>query len=607
MCSPRWLVIGCMLGALFGATACSSRSADKPAGEGKPPASARDAAAPATQPADNRYDDGALGALTFALSEGTPVARSHFTRGLLALHSFWYDEAARQFQSAIDADPTMNMAYWGVGMSHLKLLWGDDDLGAARGVISRMPNPDLLTPREQAWVMAAVELVRAGDVRTSRVRFAAAVEALHAEFPDDESATFLAIALLATTRPEDPDTVAVRKRAAALAAAVFERNPKHPGAAHYLIHAYDTAELAPLALGFARAYVKIAPAAFHARHMPAHIFSRLGMWPDAIASCQAAWDASVAAARREKLSASHHDFHSLSWIVEMSFELGKRKAADAALAIFADAVRGGLGRQPRALYATEVASYMKRTGEWARVDELLAPLDSPAVEEPVPVEQAPPAAPLSPVTPGNARTGAPASHCAPAPASSPLVLGEQLSILDARVRAASAQRDLPKTKRLLTELDAARTKLVPFLAAMQPKDVIAAMDAAHARRRQALLARAAGNDRKLVEILRQSAADTGEQIGGESNPSGFVGHEELADTLLALDQPKEAAVAYARVLQQHPGRAHAILGAARAAARSGDAHAAQVWYSQLMKQWSTADEGSAELAEARAAVAAPTK
>jgi tetratricopeptide (TPR) repeat protein len=559
-----------------------------------PPAPPADAAAAAVA-ADDRYDTGSLGALSFAVSEGTPEARVRFTRGMLALHSFWYDEAARQFQAAIDADREMNMAYWGAAMSRLKLLWGEDDLTMARLVMSRMPDPERLTPREQAWVLASVELVRAGDVRTSRKRFAAAMETLHAQFADDESATFLALALLSTTRPEDPDTVAVRKRAAALAGGVFERNPKHPGAAHYLIHAYDTPELAALALPHAREYVKIAPAAFHARHMPAHIFSRLGMWKEALASCQSAWDASLGAAKREKLSANHHDFHSLHWLVEMSFELGQRKAADRALSTFAGAVRGGLGRPHRALYATQVASYMMRTGDWARVDELLAPLEAPAVDE---------VDPAAPPTPADARAGEPKSHCAPVPASSPTHLLEQLSALDARARAASMRRDPAATRRYLGELDAVRAQLRPFFLSTQPKEAVARTDEAHARRGRALLARAGGDDRALLDVLRKSAADVEPESGGESNPSGFLLNEEIADTLLRLGRPKEAAEAYALALRQHPGRARSLLGAARAATRAGDPQAARQSYQQLQTLWSAADDGTEGLAEVRAAVAA---
>jgi tetratricopeptide (TPR) repeat protein len=583
--SRTWLMIG------LAAAACSSgKTNDGSSAQvaATPPAPVPPPAKPAV---DDRYDPGALGAITFALTEGTPAARAHFTRGLLALHSFWYDEATREFRAAITADPTMNMAYWGVAMSACKLLWGDDDLATAEQMIRQMPDPDRLSPREQTWVVALIELIKAGDVRSSRKRFAAAMQQLHAQYPDDESATFLAAALLATTRPEDPDTVEVRKRAAALALGVFEHNPKHPGAAHYLIHAYDTPELAKLALPYARAYAKLAPAAFHARHMPAHIFSRLGMWADAIASCQSAWDVSVAAAKREKLSADHHDFHSLNWLVEMNFELGRRHDADRAMKVFGDAVRAGLGRQPRGLYAAEVASYMMRTGEWARVDELLAPLDAPAADEGGPA-------------PAATRAGAPAAHCAPAPAASPLELSEQQGALDARARAAAMLHDPVKTKRYIAEGEAVRAKLRPFLETMQPKEALARLDAAHALRLEALLARASGDDHVLLVVQRKIAAAAKEETGGESNPTAFIAHEEIADTLMRLHQPKEAGAEYALVLQTHPGRAHALLGAARAATQAGTLDAARARYQQLADQWSGADEGTDGLAEVRAAVAA---
>ncbi|MEJ7599669.1 MAG: tetratricopeptide repeat protein [Kofleriaceae bacterium] len=572
---------------LLGLLACSK--SDEPRRVPVPVPSAPDAA---TKPADDRYADDALGALTFEHSEGTPEARAHFTRGLLALHSFWYDEAIRQFQQAITADREMNLAYWGLAMSHLKLLWGEDDLTAARLALSKMPNPDRLSPREQAWVMAAVELVKAGDVRTSRKRFAESLTTLHTLFPDDEAKTFLALALLSTTRPEDPDTLDVRKRAAALAAEVYARNPKHPGAAHYIIHAYDTPELASLALPHARAYANLAPAAFHARHMPAHIFSRLGMWSDAIASCHAAWDASLGSARREKLSANHHDFHSLGWLIEMYFERGQRKQATAMLATFANAVDAGLGRQHRALYATEVASFMMRTGDWARVDELLAPLAKPPVDEPIPAGAA---------GSGANRAGEP-SHCAPGTAS-PLELVEQLAVLDARARAAAMQHDATKTRTLLAETDALRIKLRPSLAATQPKEALARIDASHARHRQVLLAHATTNDRALLPLLRAQAAEAQLEVGGESNPSGFLAHDDTGDTLLRLGKPADALAAYQRALNTHPGRARSLLGAARAATKAGDAKTARAMYEQLVNQWAAADPDTDGLAEARAALA----
>jgi hypothetical protein len=570
------------------AGSCGKSDTSKAGGEKQSSASSPSAPAPDAAAASD-----SLGALTFPLSEGTPAARAHFMRGLLALHSFWYDEATREFQAAIDTDPQMNMAYWGLAMSHCKLLWGEDDLGAAKLALSRSPDPDRLSEYELVWVAAALELLRAPDVRTARARFLSAMESIYSSYPDDESATFLALAMLSTIRPGDPDPDAVRKRAASLAGAVYARNPKHPGAAHYVIHALDTPELAAQALPHARAYASIAPAAFHAQHMPSHIFSRLGMWNEALASCQSAWDASLASAATHKLSANHHDFHSLNWLIEMSFEVGHRKDADAALARFADAVRKGLDHKLRSVYAVQVSSYMMRTGAWARVEELLAPLKAAAAEDP----SAAPAA-------GSAmRVGEGSSHCAPGSPGSPAALFEQQATIAARARAAAMQRDLAKTKKYLGEADAVREKLRPFMTATQPKEAIPRLDAAHARHRAVLLAYAQGNDRALVTALRATLADAAQDANSESNPSGYLVHEEIAEILLRLDKPKDALAEYALALDQVPGRSRSLLGSARAAKRAGDEPAAVQWYKQLLAQWTSADDTMDGLAEARAAVA----
>src|SRR5262249_2835549 len=143
-----------------------------------------------------------------------------------------------------------------------------------------------------------------------RQAFAAVLARMHRERPDDdEVTTFYALAVLSGQQYDDKDELAHRAQAAALAMDVFRKNPKHPGAAHYIIHAPDPAERAPRALAAARSSAAIAPDAFHARHMPAHIFSRLGMWKDALASCQSAWDSSVGSAKEP----DGRDFHSQNW------------------------------------------------------------------------------------------------------------------------------------------------------------------------------------------------------------------------------------------------------------------------------------------------------
>ena len=104
---------------------------------------------------------------------------------------------------------------------------------------------------------------------------------------DTEAQVFYALALLANAPPTDK-THAKQKEAADLLEPLYRKYPEHPGIAHYLIHAYDNAELAARGLHAARAYAQIAPSAPHALHMLSHIFTRLGLWDDSIASNWAA-------------------------------------------------------------------------------------------------------------------------------------------------------------------------------------------------------------------------------------------------------------------------------------------------------------------------------
>ncbi|HTM22593.1 MAG TPA: hypothetical protein VL172_18855, partial [Kofleriaceae bacterium] len=219
--------------------------------------------------------------LSFPVTGGTPAARREFVAGLLAMHSFWYTEATRRFEAAAAADPTFVMAQWGVAMSHAQLLFQNDELEPGRAALARIGDVSALSPRERAWIGAARELYASELVAERRHAFRLAMEKLHADYPDDDEASlFLSLALQSDHKEEDID-VATRARAGSLALEVFGRNPRHPGAAHYIIHAFDTPDLAALALPAARVYARIAPAAFHARHMPAPIFSRFGLWEEA--------------------------------------------------------------------------------------------------------------------------------------------------------------------------------------------------------------------------------------------------------------------------------------------------------------------------------------
>src|SRR5437762_6165314 len=170
---------------------------------------------------------------------------------------------------------------------------------------------------------------------------------------DDEQAVFHALALLATI-PENERNAAVSLQAGAIATGILKRNPQHPGAAHYALHAFDDGEHAAMGLQAARIYARIAPASSHARHMPSHIFLPLGMWDEAAASDESAFAASVDLAKRKGLSAAQYDFHALSWLHYEYLQQGRFAKARAAMREVEKAIAAA-GRSGTAKAATGTA------------------------------------------------------------------------------------------------------------------------------------------------------------------------------------------------------------------------------------------------------------
>ncbi len=262
---------------------------------------------------------GSLGKISFPNS-GSAAAQPAFIRGVLLLHSFEYDEAIEAFRQAQKTDPDFALAYWGEAMCYNQPLWYNENLDKARGVLARLaPTRDARrrkapTAREQGYLEAVETLVGDGDKLTRDRAYADRMAELRRQFPgDDEAAAFHALALLATIPPgqRHPD---VSLKAGAIATAILRKNPEHPGAAHYALHAFDDGEHAAMGLQAARTYARIAPASSHARHMPSHVFLPLGMWDEAAASDESSFAASVDRVKRLGLSMAQADFHSLSWL-----------------------------------------------------------------------------------------------------------------------------------------------------------------------------------------------------------------------------------------------------------------------------------------------------
>ena len=233
-------------------------------------------------PADAQFDS--VGSLDFQTS-GSPEAQERFLRGIAILHSFGWKQAIVEFQAAQRIEPDFAMAYWGESLCYNHPLFGEQDGESPRQVLARLAptraarRAKAPTEREKGFLDAVEILWGEGDWRDNRVAYMEAMRRLYERYPDDdEVATFTAVATLSAARAMNDRSFRHEMRAGAIALKVFGKNPDHPGAPHYAIHAFDDPTHAPLALPAALRYAEIAPAVAHARHMPTHIFIQHGMW-----------------------------------------------------------------------------------------------------------------------------------------------------------------------------------------------------------------------------------------------------------------------------------------------------------------------------------------
>src|ERR1035437_4988064 len=261
-----------------------------------------------------------LGTVTFPVSCAVSVQKP-FERGVALLHSFWYEEAEKEFTRIAVDDPHCAMAHWGIAMSLWHQLWNNPDAKVVQRGLDEVHEAKTTdgpaTPREKAYIAAIAAFYSDSKKLNHEARakaYSVAMKKVYESYPDDHEATvFYALSLLAS-EPHEDATFANRKQAAAILEKLFATEPDHPGVAHYLIHSYDKPQLAQLGIPAARRYAQIAPSAPHALHMPSHIFARVGLWQDDINSNLA----SIAATR--KTAAMHmggegHQFHAMDFLV----------------------------------------------------------------------------------------------------------------------------------------------------------------------------------------------------------------------------------------------------------------------------------------------------
>jgi hypothetical protein len=523
---------------------------------------------------------GNLGTVDFPTS-GSEKAQVHFLQGVAALHSFWYEVALEAFRESTKTEPDFMMGYWGEAMAHNHPIWGDpQETEAARKVLERIQDTSKLTPRERVYLQAVKVLYGDGEKPARDQAYSAAMEKIYRDYPDDvEAALFYALSLMGMVSPEDPAGLQTRLRAGAIASEVYKKNPNHPGAAHYVLHAFDDPANAATGLDAARRYAAIAPDAPHALHMPSHIFLQLGMWPEAARSNEASWAASDKWVQQKNLPVSKRDYHSLHWLLYVYLQQGRYGKAEELVAQIRQSLTEFPKDDPRNLmfgtftHANMAATFVAETAAWDAAEQLLDSLQKTAADS-------------------KSQTGDGANPMRA------YVLAAQVPAIFARGLAAAAQ-GLPEAQKSIAELTARREQQAglkePFVAQILKMTKIQELEIA------AMAAATKSNFDEAISIMRQATA-LEEALPAPPGPPPVIKptHELFGEILLGAKLPQEAVGQFATSLRRHKNRARSLLGAARATAQSGDTQGAANLYAQFARQWQQADAQLPELREAQA-------
>jgi tetratricopeptide (TPR) repeat protein len=500
-------------------------------------------------------DDQRLGRVHFDTS-CNETAQRRFDRAMRYQHSFWYKESDELFEETLKADPQCGIAYWGKALA----LWNNPhnpppapNLPLALAAIQKAQSVGAKSQRERDFIDALAALYVDYDKIPYATRLQAygkKMEALAARYPnDDEVQITYAITLNVTASPSDK-TYAQQLKGAAILEPIWNRQPQHPGIAHYLIHLYDYPGIAENGLAAARRYAKIAPAAPHAQHMPTHIFTRVGDWNDSIAS-------NTAAVKASKGEGSVDKFHAWDYMVYAYLQLGQDKNARSVVDEMLGSAEGVRPSEFGVHYALAAspARYMVDRGDWNGAAQLqLRPTTFPHVMAVTHFARAV----------GAARIGRPAD----------------------------ATADIDK----LAEL---RDKLRERKDAYWSGQVDVQWQIATAWQRNA--------EGKYEEALKlmSAAADAEDKTNLHPVMPGRVApaRELYGDMLVERGLATQAFAAYQLAEASQPGRYRTLAGAAKAAEKLGDKLNAKAYYEKLIALAAGPDVSRPELVTARAFVA----
>lgn len=481
-----------------------------------------------------------LGAVSFSISCAAGSQKS-FERGVALLHSFGYEEAEQQFVELSEKDPVCAMAHWGIAMSLFHQIWerpeptalkrGHEELEKAQKIGAQ-------TERERGYIAALAAFYGnpSADYLKRAGAYSDAMGKLYQQYPSDlEAGAFYALSLLAAAPPGD-DSLTYKKKAVAVLTPLFQKQPDHPGLAHYIIHSCDSPQIASMGLEAARRYAAIAPSSAHAVHMPSHIFARLGLWPEDI---QANLKSVALTEKSGEMYMHGHELHAMHFLMYAYLQTGQDDAAKQVVE-----------------HSKEILSSMPSNGNDTGMLEYFgfAAAHFPALYA---LEM---------------------RHWSAAAALKPAVNAPpefQMITYWARTIASARMGDLEATRRNAQQFDEA------VEATLKSKNayVLEGPNSSRAEVR-AWLAFAEKNTEEAVLQMRQ-VADVQDKLGKAE--VDIPAREMLADMLLELNQPDKALAEYEKSMQIDPNRFNGLAGAAHAAELAHQPAKANSYYAQLLK------------------------
>ena len=501
-----------------------------------------------------------VGNISFPTS-ASPGAQSHFLRGVAILHSFGWKQAIEEFQLAQKAEPDFALAYWGETLCYNHPLNPIADDKNPRAVLARLgPNraarvAKAPTPREKGFMEAVEELWAEGpDWRARRVAYMRAMEKLHKQLPnDDEVTAFYALSLLSGARATNDNTYRLEQRAGALAYDIIMRNPKHPGAVHYIIHAFDDPVHAPMALNAAKVYADIVPAVSHAVHMPTHIFIQHGMWNEVANQNTRAFNVA-----RELLKPGDTPgdlSHSGDWGHYGFLQLGEYALAAQRTREFEEVAKENKNPRLSGVIELTKARYIIETEEWK-----VQPVADNASEETILANG------ISAVRTNDVATAE-----------------KMLAMLEKKVAAAGGQ---PAANPHAEHGGAAAPAAARSATMPETNPDAGKNERIMHKELAALIAEAKGNKDQAITLLKEGVQidESMRPPNGAANPVKPV-HELLGEVLLRAGKPSEAAAAFDASLLRMPNRMRSLLGASRAYAAAGSQDLAAERMATLQSFW----------------------